>query len=66
MSPLHLRHMCCTECAELGPCATLRCINVAVHDYQKLSLEVVKSILEDHLDGFRAFSSEVLSREIRA
>jgi uncharacterized protein YutE (UPF0331/DUF86 family) len=37
--------------------------NVAVHDYQRLSLEVVKSILEDHLDDFRTFVSEMLSRE---
>ena len=39
--------------------------NVAVHDYQKLSLEIVKSILEGHLDDFRAFSSKMLSREIQ-
>lgn len=37
--------------------------NVAVHDYQRLSLEVVKSILEDHLNDFRTFASEILSRE---
>lgn len=37
--------------------------NVAVHDYQRLSLEVVKSILENHLDDFRAFSGVILSRE---
>jgi uncharacterized protein YutE (UPF0331/DUF86 family) len=37
--------------------------NVVVHDYQRLSLEVVKSILEDHLNGFRTFASEILSRE---
>ena len=30
--------------------------NVAVHDYRKLNLEIVKSILENHLDDFRAFS----------
>jgi uncharacterized protein YutE (UPF0331/DUF86 family) len=39
--------------------------NVAVHDYQKLSLEVVKSILENHLNDFRAFSSAIMSRETR-
>ncbi|MGB3680999.1 MAG: DUF86 domain-containing protein [Rubrobacteraceae bacterium] len=39
--------------------------NVAVHDYQKLSLEVVKSILENHLDDFRTFSSAIVSREPR-
>ena len=37
--------------------------NVAVHDYQKLNLEVVKSILENHLDDFRAFSSAMINRE---
>jgi uncharacterized protein YutE (UPF0331/DUF86 family) len=37
--------------------------NVAVHDYQKLSLEVVKSILEDHLNDFRTFAAAILSRE---
>ena len=39
--------------------------NVAVHDYQKLSLEVVKSILESHLSDFRAFSSTIINRAIR-
>jgi uncharacterized protein YutE (UPF0331/DUF86 family) len=39
--------------------------NVAVHDYQKLSLEVVKNILEDHLNDFREFSSVILSHESR-
>ncbi len=37
--------------------------NVAVHDYQRLSLKVVKSILEDNLNDFRTFASEMLSRE---
>lgn len=37
--------------------------NVAVHDYQKLSLEVLKSILENHLNDFRAFAAAILSRE---
>lgn len=39
--------------------------NVAVHDYQKLSLEVVKSILEGHLSDFQDFSSAILSQEAR-
>lgn len=39
--------------------------NVAVHDYQKLSLEIVKSILEDHLNDFRTFAAAILSREVR-
>lgn len=37
--------------------------NVAVHDYQKLRLEVVKSILEDRLNDFRDFAAAILSRE---
>lgn len=37
--------------------------NVAVHDYQNLSLEVVKSILENNLDDFRAFSAVMIGRE---
>lgn len=37
--------------------------NVAVHDYQKLRLEIVKSILENHLGDFRSFAATILSRE---
>ncbi len=33
--------------------------NIAVHDYQKLGLEVVKSILDD----FRTFSKVMLGRD---
>ena len=29
--------------------------NVAVHDYQKLDLEIVRRIIVDHLDDFLAF-----------
>lgn len=36
--------------------------NVAVHDYQNLNLEVVRSILESHLDDFRKFA-EVMLRQ---
>lgn len=39
--------------------------NVAVHDYQSLSLEVVRGILEKHLDDFREFSSAMIKREGR-
>lgn len=39
--------------------------NVAVHDYQKLNLEVVKSILENHLDNFRVFAEAMLRRDSR-
>lgn len=45
--------------------AMVRFRNVAVHDYQKLSLAVVKSIPENHLNDFRAFSSPMMSRETR-
>lgn len=38
--------------------------NVAVHDYQKLRLEIVKSILENHLGDFRDFASAMLGREV--
>lgn len=34
--------------------------NIAVHDYQKLNLEVVRSILETRLGDFRAFGEAVL------
>ncbi len=39
--------------------------NIAVHDYQKLNLEIVRSILENHLNDFRAFSSVIVGRENR-
>lgn len=39
--------------------------NVAVHDYQKLNLAVVRSILENHLNDFRVFSAAIMSREAR-
>lgn len=34
--------------------------NIAVHDYQKLSLDVVQSILEKHLDDFRRYTAAAL------
>lgn len=34
--------------------------NVAVHDYQKLSLQVVESILKNNLNDFRAFAALML------
>ena len=37
--------------------------NVAVHDYQNLNLEVVKSILENHLDDFRTFAEAMLGQD---
>jgi uncharacterized protein YutE (UPF0331/DUF86 family) len=35
--------------------------NTAVHDYQKLSLPILQTILEKHLDDFRQFSRHMLS-----
>ena len=34
--------------------------NVAVHDYQKLSIDIVRSIVVDHLDDFTAFTHVLL------
>jgi uncharacterized protein YutE (UPF0331/DUF86 family) len=35
--------------------------NVAVHDYQKLNLDIVRRIVVDHLDDFLAFTRLLLS-----
>ena len=37
--------------------------NVAVYDYRKLNLEVVRNILEQHLCDFRAFGGTILKIE---
>lgn len=37
--------------------------NIAVHDYRKLNLEVIRSILETRLDDFREFGKIVLKTE---
>ena len=34
--------------------------NIAVHDYQKLNLIIVKRIVTEHLDDFRRFTQTVL------
>jgi len=34
--------------------------NIAVHNYQKLSLDVVRAILDEHLDDFRQFCAAML------
>lgn len=34
--------------------------NVAIHDYQKLNLEIVRRIVVDHLDDFLAFARLLL------
>ena len=35
--------------------------NIAVHDYQNLNLDIVISVLEKHVDDFRAFASAMMS-----
>jgi uncharacterized protein YutE (UPF0331/DUF86 family) len=35
--------------------------NVAIHEYQKLDLEIVRRIVVDHLDDFLAFSRVLLA-----
>ena len=35
--------------------------NVAVHDYQKLNLDIVRRIVSDHLDDFLTFTRVLLS-----
>lgn len=37
--------------------------NVALHNYQKLRLEVVESIVNNHLDDFRDFVAAILAQE---
>jgi len=34
--------------------------NIAAHDYQKLNLEIVKQIVERHLDDFLEFASTLM------
>lgn len=34
--------------------------NIAVHDYRKLNLDVVRSIIETRLEDFRVFAATVL------
>jgi uncharacterized protein YutE (UPF0331/DUF86 family) len=36
--------------------------NIAVHDYQKLNLEVVKAILVERLDDFAVFTRLLLTQ----
>ncbi|WP_400195356.1 type VII toxin-antitoxin system HepT family RNase toxin [Lysinibacillus telephonicus] len=37
--------------------------NIAVHDYQTLNLEILKSILEKHIDDFKNFTKVILQLE---
>lgn len=50
------RHLCDCLMAMVG----FR--NIAVHDYRNLNIEIVVSIVENHLGDFRAFCSAVLSQ----
>jgi uncharacterized protein YutE (UPF0331/DUF86 family) len=36
--------------------------NVAVHEYQKLNLDIVRRIVVEHLDDFQAFATLLLRR----
>ncbi len=40
--------------------------NIAVHNYQKLSLDVVRSILSKNLDDFRRFCTAMLDANARS
>jgi len=35
--------------------------NIAIHDYQSLNIEIVITIINDHLNDFKEFISEILS-----
>jgi uncharacterized protein YutE (UPF0331/DUF86 family) len=37
--------------------------NIAVHDYQKISIDVVRSIIRDRLDDFLEFTRVLLSQQ---
>jgi uncharacterized protein YutE (UPF0331/DUF86 family) len=35
--------------------------NIAIHAYQEISLEILRAILENNLDDFRAFSDQIIA-----
>jgi uncharacterized protein YutE (UPF0331/DUF86 family) len=37
--------------------------NVAVHEYQKLNLDIVQAIVEEHLSDFTQFTERVLTTD---
>jgi uncharacterized protein YutE (UPF0331/DUF86 family) len=39
--------------------------NIAIHDYKNLSLAMVRTMLEEHLDEFCSFDSAMRSRPER-
>lgn len=38
--------------------------NIAVHDYQKLNLEIVQKIIENHLVDFKEYTKQILLKEL--
>ena len=36
--------------------------NIAIHEYQELDLDIIKSIIEEHLDDLTAFAKEMLNK----
>ena len=36
--------------------------NIAIHDYQAINLEIVRKIIEEHLQDFEAFIQVILNR----
>ncbi|SFD53274.1 Uncharacterized conserved protein YutE, UPF0331/DUF86 family [Bacillus sp. OV194] len=34
--------------------------NIAVHDYQSINIEILKQIIEKHLDDFKEFTKQIL------
>jgi len=38
--------------------------NIAVHDYRKLNLDIVRNVVENRLGNFREFTSDVLRRGV--
>jgi len=37
--------------------------NIALHEYQKLNLDVVKAIIEEHLTDFTRFAERALTTD---
>ncbi|MEY7998776.1 HepT-like ribonuclease domain-containing protein [Clostridium sp. Mt-5] len=36
-------------------------INIAVHDYQTVNLDIVRAIIENHIDDLKGFSKLMLN-----
>ncbi|WP_195604318.1 type VII toxin-antitoxin system HepT family RNase toxin [Clostridium tyrobutyricum] len=37
--------------------------NIAVHDYQTVNLDIVKAVIENHIDDLKKFSSSILKNQ---